>query len=52
MTATSPGYGRYWPDDDLAPFVEHLYADQAHFVRDFRRLVGSTPAAYARSFVR
>lgn len=25
MTATSPGYGRYWPDDDLAPFVEHLW---------------------------
>jgi AraC-like DNA-binding protein len=25
MTATSPGYGRFWPDDDLAPFVEHLW---------------------------
>ncbi len=25
MTATSPGYARYWPDDDLAPFVEHLW---------------------------
>lgn len=25
MTATSPGYGRYWPDDDLAPFIEHLW---------------------------
>lgn len=26
MTATSPGYGRFWPDDDLAPFVEHLWS--------------------------
>ncbi|MEO7795240.1 MAG: helix-turn-helix domain-containing protein [Thermoanaerobaculia bacterium] len=25
LTATSPGYGRYWPDEDLAPFVEHLW---------------------------
>lgn len=25
MTATSPGYGRFWPDEDLAPFVEHLW---------------------------
>jgi AraC-like DNA-binding protein len=24
------------------------YFDQAHFIRDFRKLVGSTPAAYAR----
>jgi AraC-like DNA-binding protein len=26
------------------------YADQAHFIRDFRRLVGRTPADYAREF--
>ncbi|MDX1998122.1 MAG: helix-turn-helix domain-containing protein, partial [Thermoanaerobaculia bacterium] len=26
------------------------YADQAHFIRDFRRLVGKTPADYARAF--
>ena len=24
------------------------YADQAHFIRDFRRVVGSSPAEYAR----
>jgi AraC-like DNA-binding protein len=32
---------------DLA--LELAYADQAHFIRDFRKLVGSTPAQYARS---
>jgi AraC-like DNA-binding protein len=26
------------------------YADQAHFIRDFRRLVGKPPADYARAF--
>lgn len=26
------------------------YADQAHFIRDFRRLVGKTPAAYQLAF--
>jgi AraC-like DNA-binding protein len=26
------------------------YADQAHFIRDFRKLVGRPPAEYARSF--
>jgi AraC-like DNA-binding protein len=31
---------------DLA--AELGYADQAHFIRDFRRLVGESPAAYAR----
>ncbi len=39
------------PDQDWAELALELgYADQAHFVRDFRRIVGSTPAAYARSF--
>ncbi len=33
-----------WPD--LA--LELGYADQAHFIRDFRRLVGHSPAGYAR----
>jgi AraC-like DNA-binding protein len=26
------------------------YADQAHFIRDFKKLVGSSPAEYARGF--
>jgi AraC-like DNA-binding protein len=25
------------------------YSDQAHFVRDFKRIVGMTPAAYAKN---
>ena len=28
------------------------YADQAHFIRDFRRLVGKSPAEYSRAFRR
>lgn len=37
------------PRLDLAALAASLgYADQAHFVRDFRSLVGTTPAAYAR----
>lgn len=33
-----------WPD--LA--LDLGYADQAHFIRDFRRLVGTSPAEYAK----
>jgi len=41
------------PEHDWAELALELgYADQAHFVRDFRRFVGSSPAAYARSFAR
>jgi AraC-like DNA-binding protein len=35
-----------WPD--LA--LDLSYADQAHLIRDFKRLVGRTPAEYARQF--
>jgi AraC-like DNA-binding protein len=28
------------------------YFDQAHFIRDFRKLVGSSPSAYAQAQVR
>ena len=37
-----------WPD--LA--LDLGYADQAHFIRDFRRLVGQSPAGYARGLRR
>lgn len=41
------------PDQDWADLALALgYADQAHFVRDFRRFVGKTPAAYARSLAK
>jgi AraC-like DNA-binding protein len=32
--------------------LELGYSDQAHFIRDFKRLVGRSPAAYAREFAR
>lgn len=28
------------------------YADQAHFIRDFKQLVGHPPAGYARAIQR
>ena len=37
-----------WPD--LA--LDLGYADQAHFIRDFRRLVGTSPAEYAKGMPR
>ena len=37
------------PDADLADLASELgYADQSHFVRDFKRLIGHPPGAYAR----
>lgn len=36
---------------DGATLAQDLgYADQAHFIRDFKKLVGSSPAEYARAF--
>jgi AraC-like DNA-binding protein len=35
--------------DFAALALELGYADQAHFIRDFRRMVGRSPAEYARS---
>jgi AraC-like DNA-binding protein len=37
------------PPSQSALALQLGYADQAHFVRDFKRLVGASPAAYARS---
>ncbi|RKH70132.1 AraC family transcriptional regulator [Corallococcus interemptor] len=40
---------RETPPPDLARLALELgYFDQAHFIRDFRRIVGRTPAGYAR----
>jgi AraC-like DNA-binding protein len=38
------GTAIHWPD--LA--LDLGYSDQAHFIRDFRKLIGTTPAEYAR----
>jgi len=36
--------------EDFADLALELgYADQAHFIRDFKKLVGRSPAEYARS---
>ena len=37
------------PVDFAALALDLGYADQAHFIRDFKRLVGKAPAEYARS---
>jgi AraC-like DNA-binding protein len=37
------------PIDWAALALDLGYADQAHFIRDFKRLVGKTPAEYARA---
>jgi AraC-like DNA-binding protein len=36
------------PPSQSALALQLGYADQAHFVRDFKRMVGASPAAYAR----
>jgi len=36
------------PPNQSTLALELGYADQAHFVRDFKRMVGASPAAYAR----
>ena len=37
------------PEVDAAALAAELgYADQAHFIKDFKSMVGSSPAAYAR----
>jgi len=41
--------GEAQPDAELA--LRLGYFDQAHFVRDFQRMVGQPPAAYVRSQV-
>jgi AraC-like DNA-binding protein len=38
------GVAIHWPD--LA--LDLGYSDQAHFIRDFKKLIGTTPADYAR----
>jgi AraC-like DNA-binding protein len=35
--------------DQAALALELGYSDQAHFVRDFKSIIGLSPAAYARS---
>jgi AraC-like DNA-binding protein len=37
--------------DGAAIALELGYADQAHFIRDFKRLIGSTPADYRKALI-
>ncbi len=46
MRRSSVGAGKKIKFTDLAQ--ELGYFDQAHFTRDFRKLVGKSPAAYRR----
>jgi AraC-like DNA-binding protein len=41
-----PGYGRFWPDDDLAPFVEHLWTVQWDLAQPVMREVLPHPSVH------
>jgi len=37
------------PGERINPFYQHGYFDQAHFIKEFKLLYGSTPAFYVKS---